>query len=130
MEQKANIFIKVFDWATKQGATPIGAFIFGMLLGGGTIGYTAYSQSLTFAKREIELTRDLDDEKKENNFLQAQLNKADENCAERFTFIAQTIDEIKKGVKVNAETTKKLAETEKKSNDEIEKINKKIKGKL
>ena len=126
MEQKANLFIKIFEWTSKQLQQPIGAGLLAFLMGAGLIGLYSYQRNSEFREDKVTLLKSLEREKEENDFLQKQIIKADEDCAQRFVFMAQTIDEIQKGVSRNKEMSDKLTEETKKSNEEIKKIKSKL----
>ena len=126
MESKANLFIKIFEWTSKQLQQPIGAGLLAFLLGAGLIGLYSYQRNSEFREDKVTLLKSLEREKEENDFLQKQIIKADEDCAQRFVFMAQTIDEIQRGVSKNKEMSDKLTEETKKSNEEIKKIKSKL----
>ena len=122
MEQKANLFIKIFEWTSKQLQQPIGAGLLAFLMGAGLIGLYSYQRNSEFREDKVTLLKSLEREKEENDFLQKQIIKADEDCAQRFVFMAQTIDEIQKGVSRNKDISEKLSEQAQKSNEEIKKL--------
>ena len=126
MESKANLFIKIFEWTSKQLQQPIGAGLLAFLMGAGLIGLYSYQRNSEFREDKVTLLKSLEREKEENDFLQKQIIKADEDCAQRFVFVAQTIDEIQRGVSKNKEMSDKLTEETKKSNEEIKKIKSKL----
>lgn len=122
MEQKANLFIKLFEWTSKQLQQPIGAGLLAFLMGVGFVGLYSYQRNQEFREDRVTLLKALQDEKDENDFLQKRLIQADEDCANKVVLYNDLFKGLQQGVSENKAEAKKIAEQAKSNNKEIEKL--------
>lgn len=122
MEQKANLFIKIFEWVSGQVKQPIGAGLLSFLSGVGLIGLYAYKMESGYEKERVFILQRLKEEKEENDFLQKQLIQADQDCASKVVLYNDLFKGLQQGVSENKDMAKKIAEQAQNNNREIEKL--------